>query len=218
MKKNLIIIVFILVLATANAFVIFANDDKEGIKEHVKNIQEKINQKENNIVAKINSSMKSIDITDKQVITYCMNKEYLTKKPKDRKEALNEIVNEKVEYLIACEAGYEISDNVVKEKIEEVKVAIKENQEQKIFIENYMEALGLNEEEYYKNVFDAYKISLTIGNYKNNYINKEISKKNSKLLNTQYSEEYNQALDNFMKTIREKKISEKEIKVEIINN
>lgn len=214
MKKKLMILTSIAILLTLSIMAIGANDDKEGIREHVKKIQEQINNDESKVVAKVSNATMTIKLTDMQVKTYCLNSEYITKEPKDEKEALESMIKEKVEYLIACEEGYEVSDEEIKGKIKEAKEAINSDPEQKVFVENFIKALGIDEDEYYNEVYDMYKISITIGTYKNDFVKKEIIKEDKSFKDNEFTEEYYNAVDDFMKGVRDKYISENKIKIE----
>ncbi|PKM48873.1 MAG: hypothetical protein CVV02_18390 [Firmicutes bacterium HGW-Firmicutes-7] len=214
MKKKMMILSSIAIVLTLSIMAVGANDDKEGIREHAKKVQEQTNNKESNVVAKVSSATTTIELTDTQVETYCLNSEYITKKPKDKKEALESMIKEKVEYLIACEEGYEVGNEVIEGKIKEAKAVINSDPEQKVFVQNYIEALGIDEDQYYNEVYDSYKISLTIGNYKNNYVKNEIIKKDKNLKYEEFTEEYYNALEDFMKGVRDKYISENKIKID----
>lgn len=214
MKKEIIILSGIVILLTLSLMVVGANDDKERIREHAKKVKEQMNSDESKIVAKVSSATETIELTDIQVRIYCLNSEYLTKKPKDEKDALESMIKEKVEYLIACEEGYKVSDEEIIEKIEEAKEVIESDPEQKAFLENYIRALGIDEDMYFKEVYDRYKISLTTGTYKNNFVKNEIIKKDNSFIAKEFTEEYYNEVEDFMKEVREKYILEKKIKIE----
>lgn len=215
MKRNAFYAgILIIILIVGSYIYIGASDDKDGIREHGKKILETIEKNNSQAIASITNGEKTIELTKLQLDTFIMNLEFINKEKVDRNNALNSLIKQRALYMIACDEGYEVNDEEVEDKVAETQNVIKSDIEQQTFLKNYLSGLNISEEDYYKHIFDSYKVRLTIGNYKNNKLKKELMKIDSSLICKENSLDYNKALDKYIDEIYNQKMVDREILVE----
>jgi hypothetical protein len=218
MKRNVIIgIVLILTIATSIIYV-GVNDDEFGMKEQGKKTRLLLEGKNDKNIAKIYTEKNyknNIIITENQLDSYVINLEFTTKQKVDKAAALKELIEYKSLYLLACEEGYEVNDDAIKKQISQTRDAINSSDEDKLILKNYLSGIGISEEEYFEQLFDKYKVNLTIGNYKNNKLKKELTELEPNLIGKDFTEDFNNKLDTYMDKMLDEKQRDNKITVEI---
>lgn len=215
MKKSIIgAVLFLVLLISIGTYNSSGSDDIFGVKKQAIKTKEKEKEKNSKNIVKISKGKKNITITDKQLDIYVMNLEFTTKGKVDREVALKKIIRNKELYLLADEAGYSVNDKTVANKLDEVRKIVDENVEQKAFLKNYITGLGIDEDEYYDQIFDSYKENLTIGNYKNNKLKKELLEIEPSLKNKDFTEEFYEKLDGYIDSIIESELNSNRLFVE----
>lgn len=214
MKKGFRIgIVLILVMLLSGVVTILASNDILGIREHGIKTKEKLEEKDDKVIVKISKGKETIILKNTQLDSYVMNLEFVRKEKVDKDAALKELIRNKSLYLLACDAGYEVDDNEVKKKILEVRNLINSDDKQRAFLDNYLSGLGISEDDYFEQLFDKYKVNLTIGNYKNNKLKLELIQLEPKLSGN-YTSEFTTKLDTYIDEMLDKQISDKHIIIE----
>ena len=219
MKKIIsFFIIVVLMLTIGGIIYVGASDDKVGIIDHAQMVKEKLRDEKEDIVVQISNSEQEVIITSKQLDTYVMNLEFATNEKVDKSNALDQLIKQKALYLLACKNGYEVEDKVVKEKIVETKNAINSDIEQKTFLKNYLEGLGISEDEYFEQLFDSYKVRLTIGKYKNSKLKPQLIKQDKTLSERDYTQKFNKKLDNYIEELINENVNKKDIVIEYSAN
>ncbi len=210
-KKSLLILVSIFIIGISIS-VLSANDDVKGVKDHGKQVKDIMDESLNtdNIVHIIDDQGNEEFISQLDLDTYVLNKEFIGKSEVIEKDALEELVDSKILYMEAVQLGYKITNEEVEETINTNKEIINNNQEHQIFLQNYLEGLNLSEEEYWRLVKKAYEKSLTVGKYKNSELkdsfeaNLTKENKNYAERSENYNKEFKDYTKNHIKDFKEK--------------
>ena len=122
----------------------------------------------------------------------------------DEAEALDKLIEKQLVYNAAIESGIKVSESEIDKIIKQTKQALKEDDAANAQHMEYIDGLGISEEEYWKMVKPIYEKMLIMGEYKNNFIKKKFIEENSITDQKSIEEEYAEYFKEHVESLRDK--------------